>query len=213
MSLTLEVVGEKAARMGGAVRKTFTAGGTIGRLPDNDWILPDQYISGHHARISFANGVFTIEDTSTNGVFINSPQNRLTRKKAYPLRNGDTVFIDDYEVRVTVAAEPAALESYARARSAPSSGPLIRTTRSTACRGRPESRTPPILWRCSDCRARPQCRRARAPRAWQNSRRSLSTIGRRNRFHRRGPRRRQRSLLQRRQRLRRPDSSPTTMTR
>jgi type VI secretion system FHA domain protein len=125
MSLTLEVVGEKAARMGGAVRKTFTAGGTIGRLPDNDWILPDQYISGHHARISFANGAFTIEDTSTNGVFINSPQNRLTRKKAYPLRNGDTVFIDDYEVRVTVAAEPAALESYARARSAPSSGPLI----------------------------------------------------------------------------------------
>jgi type VI secretion system FHA domain protein len=125
MPLTLEVVGEKAARMGGAVRKTFTAGGTIGRLPDNDWILPDQYISGHHARISFANGAFTIEDTSTNGVFINSPQNRLTRKKAYPLRNGDTIFIDDYEVRVTVAREPAAVESYARARSAPSSGPLI----------------------------------------------------------------------------------------
>jgi type VI secretion system FHA domain protein len=125
MPLILEVVGEKAARMGGAVRKTFTAGGTIGRLPDNDWILPDQYISGHHASISFANGAFTIEDTSTNGVFINSPQNRLTRKKAYPLRNGDTVFIDDYEVRVSVAAEPAAVESYARARSAPSSGPLI----------------------------------------------------------------------------------------
>ena len=125
MPLTLEVIGEKAARMGGAVRKTFTAGGTIGRLPDNDWVLPDQYISGHHAKISFANGAFTIEDTSTNGVFINSPQNRLTRKKAYPLRNGDTIFIDDYEVRVTVAAEPAAVESYARARSAPSSGPLI----------------------------------------------------------------------------------------
>jgi type VI secretion system FHA domain protein len=125
MPLTLEVIGEKAARMGGAVRKTFAAGGTIGRLPDNDWVLPDQYISGHHARISFANGAFTIEDTSTNGVFINSPQNRLTRKKAYPLRHGDTIFIDDYEVRVTVAAEPAAVESYARARAAPSSGPLI----------------------------------------------------------------------------------------
>ncbi len=118
MPLTLEGIGAKAARMGGAVRKTFTAGGTIGRLPDNDWVLPDQHISGHHARISFANGAFTIEDTSTNGVFINSPQNRLTRKKAYPLRNGDTIFIDDYEVRVTVAAEPAAVESYARARAA-----------------------------------------------------------------------------------------------
>ena len=125
MPLTLEVIGAKAARMGGAARKTFTAGGTIGRLPDNDWVFPDQYISGHHARISFANGAFTIEDTSTNGVFINSPQNRLTRKKAYPLRNGDTIFIDDYEVRVTVAAEPAALESYAPVRSAPSGGSLI----------------------------------------------------------------------------------------
>jgi type VI secretion system FHA domain protein len=125
MPLTLEVIGEKAARMGGAVRKTFTAGGTIGRLPDNDWILPDQYISGHHARISFANGAFTIEDTSTNGVFINSPQNRLTPKKAYSLRNGDTIFIDDYKVRVSIAAEPAAVESYARARSLPSSGPLV----------------------------------------------------------------------------------------
>ena len=125
MPLTLEVIGEKAARMGGAVRKTFTAGGTIGRLPDNDWVLPDRYISGHHARISLANGAFTIEDTSTNGVFINSPQNRLTRNKPYPLRSGDTIFIDDYEVRVTVAAEPAVVESYAPARSAASSGSSI----------------------------------------------------------------------------------------
>jgi predicted component of type VI protein secretion system len=125
MPLTLEVVGEKAARMGGAVRKTFTAGGTIGRLSDNDWVFPDEYISGHHARISFANGAYTIEDTSTNGVFINSTQNRLTRKKPYPLRNGDTIFIDDYEVRVAIGAEPATVGSYAPPRSAPLSESLI----------------------------------------------------------------------------------------
>ena len=122
MPLTLEVVGEKAARMGAAARRTFTAGGTIGRLADNDWIFPDEYISGHHARISFTNGAFLIEDTSTNGVFINSPQNRLTRNRPYPLRSGDTIFIDDYEVRVTVGAEPAAVESYAPARRGASSG-------------------------------------------------------------------------------------------
>src|ERR1700729_886761 len=116
MSLTLEVVGEKAARMGPAARKTFTSGGTIGRLDDNDWIFPDEYISGHHAQISFTNGAFLIEDTSTNGVFINSPQNRLARNKPYALRSGDTIFIDDYEVRVTVGAEPAAVEGYAPAR-------------------------------------------------------------------------------------------------
>jgi type VI secretion system FHA domain protein len=122
MSLTLEVVGDKAARMGAAARRTFTSGGTIGRLADNDWIFPDEYISGHHARISFTNGAFLIEDTSTNGVFINSRQNRLTRNKPYPLRSGDTIFIDDYEVRVILGAEPAAVESYAPARRGASSG-------------------------------------------------------------------------------------------
>jgi len=125
MPLTLEVIGDKAARMGSSARKTFTSGGTIGRLADNDWIFPDEYISGHHARISFTNGAFLIEDTSTNGVFINSRQSRLTRNKPYPLRSGDTIFIDDYEVRVTLGAEPAAVESYAPARVGASSGSFL----------------------------------------------------------------------------------------
>ncbi|HMK85283.1 MAG TPA: type VI secretion system-associated FHA domain protein TagH [Steroidobacteraceae bacterium] len=105
MPLTLEVVGPKAAKMGAAVRKVFQAAGTIGRQRDNDWVLPDEYISGHHAKILFVNGNFMIEDTSTNGVFINSPQNRLARGQPYTLRNGDTVYIDDYEVRVTLSTE------------------------------------------------------------------------------------------------------------
>lgn len=113
MSLTLEVIGEKAARMGGAVRKTFTSGGTIGRLADSDWVFPDEYISGHHAKILFNGGSFLIEDTSTNGVFINSQRNRLAKGKPHPLRSGDTIFIDDYEVRVTLSQEPAAVESFA----------------------------------------------------------------------------------------------------
>jgi type VI secretion system FHA domain protein len=105
MPLTLEVVGQKAAQMGSTARKVFQAGGTIGRLRDNDWVLPDEYISGHHAKISFVNGAYLIEDTSTNGVFINSPQKRMTRGQPYALRNGDTVYIDDYEVRVTLSAD------------------------------------------------------------------------------------------------------------
>jgi type VI secretion system FHA domain protein len=106
MPLTLEVVGPKAAKMGSGARKTFQAGGTIGRLRDNEWVLPDEYISGHHAKILLVNGSYTIEDTSTNGVFINSPQNRMTRGQPYTLRSGDTIYIDDYEVRVTLSAEP-----------------------------------------------------------------------------------------------------------
>jgi type VI secretion system FHA domain protein len=119
MSLTLEVIGEKAARMGGAVRKTFTAGGTIGRLADNDWVLPDEYISGHHARVSFTDGVFFIEDTSTNGVFVNTQLNRLPRGKPHPLRNGDTIFIDDYEVQVALAADSVAIPGFKPTTSGP----------------------------------------------------------------------------------------------
>jgi type VI secretion system FHA domain protein len=123
MPLTLEVVGPKAAKMGAGARKVFQGPATIGRLRDNDWVFPDEYISGHHAKILFANGSFLIEDTSTNGVFVNSPQNRLTRGQPYTLRHGDTVYIDDYEVRVTLASDPV-LAPYAS--SGVSSGaPLI----------------------------------------------------------------------------------------
>src|ERR1700689_1622029 len=123
MPLTLEVVGPKAAKMGGITRKVFQAGGTIGRLRDNEWVLPDEYISGHHAEILFANGSYAIKDTSTNGVFVNSPQNRLTRGQPYTLRHGDTVYIDDYEVRVTLAPDPA-LAPYASS-GVSSRAPLI----------------------------------------------------------------------------------------
>jgi len=68
MPLTLEVVGPKAAKMGAGARKAFQGSGTIGRLRDNDWVFPDEYISGHHAKILFANGGFLIEDTSTGRV-------------------------------------------------------------------------------------------------------------------------------------------------
>jgi type VI secretion system FHA domain protein len=106
--LTLEVMGPRDGTPRGEDRKVFkAAGGTIGRLPDNDWVLTDPYVSSRHARIRYANGVFQIEDTSTNGVFINSPDNRIERGQPYILKSGDRIFIDPYEIRVSVTAEPA----------------------------------------------------------------------------------------------------------
>ena len=102
MTLTLEVIGPQAAKLGPAHRKVFTAdGGTIGRLPDNDWVLPDPYISSHHARIRCRGNTFYIEDTSTNGVFIN--QNRLTKNQPEALAQGDCISIEPYEIRATIA--------------------------------------------------------------------------------------------------------------
>ncbi len=109
MVLTLEVIGEQAEGLGAASRKAFNAiGGTIGRLPDNDWVFPDPYVSGRHALIRYLNGKYFIEDTSTNGVFINSPDNRLSRTQPQQLRSGDVVFIDAYQIRVSIEEDPAA---------------------------------------------------------------------------------------------------------
>ncbi len=103
MILTLEVTGPQAQAMGTAGRKVFKAlGGTIGRLSDNDWVFPDPYVSGRHALIRYVNGKFFIEDTSTNGVFINSPDNRLTRGQPQQLRDGDLLYIDAYRINVSI---------------------------------------------------------------------------------------------------------------
>jgi type VI secretion system protein ImpI len=102
-SLTLEVVGPDARRLGSASRKVFNVnGGTIGRLPDNTWVLPDQHISGRHAVIRHGNGTFYVVDTSSNGVFVNSMDSRLQKNQPYALKDGDRLFIDAYEIRVAI---------------------------------------------------------------------------------------------------------------
>jgi type VI secretion system FHA domain protein len=109
MILTLEVIGEQAPDLGAGSRKVFNAiGGTIGRLPDNDWVFPDPYVSGRHALIRYLNGKYFIEDTSTNGVFVNAPDNRVSRTQGHQLRNGDVIYIDAYEIKVSIAKDPQA---------------------------------------------------------------------------------------------------------
>jgi type VI secretion system FHA domain protein len=103
MILTLEITGPQAAKLGPAARKVFrSAGGTIGRLPDNHWALPDPYVSSRHALVRYQDGVFYIEDTSTNGVFINSPDKRLAKGQPHALQSGDWIFIEPYEIRASI---------------------------------------------------------------------------------------------------------------
>ncbi|HKU14587.1 MAG TPA: type VI secretion system-associated FHA domain protein TagH [Steroidobacteraceae bacterium] len=109
MILTLEVIGEQAQDLGTDSRKVFNAiGGTIGRLPDNDWVFPDPYVSGRHALIRYLNGKYFIEDTSTNGVFVNTPDYRISRTEAHQLHDGDVVYIDAYQIKVSIARDPEA---------------------------------------------------------------------------------------------------------
>jgi type VI secretion system protein ImpI len=112
MILMLEITGSQAEKLGASRRKVFNAaGGTIGRLPDNQWALPDPYISSRHALIKYVNGVFYIEDTSTNGVFVNSQNNRLVKGQPYALKSGDWIFIEPYEIKASISEQKEPAES------------------------------------------------------------------------------------------------------
>jgi type VI secretion system FHA domain protein len=113
MILTLEVTGAQAQDMGASHRKVFKAiGGTIGRLPDNDWVFLDPYVSGRHALIRYVNGKFFVEDTSTNGVFLNSTDNRLARGQPRQLHDGDLLYLDAYRINVSIQNDATAEERH-----------------------------------------------------------------------------------------------------
>jgi type VI secretion system protein ImpI len=120
MFLILEVTGREAAVLGTASRAIFTtAGGSIGRRAGNDWVLPDPHVSGRHARVRAIGGTFFLEDNeSGNGVVVNG--SRLHPNEPFPLKDGDKVFIDPFEIAVQVSmTKPGAATEILRGQSAP----------------------------------------------------------------------------------------------
>jgi type VI secretion system protein len=104
VALRLAIISEAEGTLGEPASALFgTAGGTIGRSHDNDWVLPDpdRYLSSHHARIRYRNGGYIIEDTSTNGLFLNDGVDPVGRLGPQPLRHGDTLRLGPYKIKVT----------------------------------------------------------------------------------------------------------------
>jgi ABC-type multidrug transport system ATPase subunit len=70
---------------------------TVGRAPDNDYVLSAEIVSGHHARVFRKDGEYFVEDTnSLNGVYINTVENRIVAPTA--IRATDEVFFGSYRV-------------------------------------------------------------------------------------------------------------------
>src|SRR5690348_16323712 len=108
MGLRLRIISDHRRLLGERSTVTFGLdGGTIGRSADNDWILPDpqRYISAHHARVYFQAGQYLLEDTSTNGIFVNDDEQPLREQGPYRLQNGDVLRLGEYQI--VVAVEPA----------------------------------------------------------------------------------------------------------
>jgi len=123
MAIKLRVISDHYRELGEQRSRVFGVnGGTIGRAPDNDWVLPDdkRVVSGHHCEIEYRGGGYWVRDTSTNGVFVNDAETPVADVGEVELHDGDRLRIGDYEMIVSVDARfdflPAAAEEHSAAK-------------------------------------------------------------------------------------------------
>ena len=105
MALRLRVISEHRSRMGDKSTFVFgVSGGSIGRSAENDWVLPDdmRYVSGRHARIVFHKGRYLLQDTSSNGTYVNDIEKPLGNQNPHELKSGDILRIGEYHVQVQI---------------------------------------------------------------------------------------------------------------
>ncbi|MFK2879379.1 type VI secretion system-associated FHA domain protein TagH [Rhodanobacter hydrolyticus] len=125
-TLTLTVLGKHAAQFGSRSQKSFQgSGGSVGRSEDCDWVLGAPGVSRIHAMVRCLNGVYFIEDRSTNGMLLNGAP--LPKGEPAALKEGDRLQIDTFEISVQMQAPAApAPEPAAAPVAAPMSGdPLL----------------------------------------------------------------------------------------
>ena len=101
MAIKLRVISDHHRDLAEQRSRVFGVnGGTIGRAPDNDWILPDpkRLVSGHHCEIEYRGGDYWLTDTSTNGVFVNDADDPVAESGPVVLKDGDRLRLGDYEI-------------------------------------------------------------------------------------------------------------------
>lgn len=103
MAITLRIEDRDQLPDGGPIE--FSAGARgfdIGREQHLDWCLPDpeRIVSGHHCQIRYEDGVYWLNDISTNGTYVNGAPGRV--KSPYRLADGDRLQIGGYHISVTI---------------------------------------------------------------------------------------------------------------
>lgn len=105
MPLTLRIISPQKDLLGSDSTKVFSVhGGTIGRAPDNDWVLPDpgRYLSAHHAIIDYQNGAYYLTDSSSNGVYVNDSDQSVGSGAPIRLHNGDRLRMGKYRFAASI---------------------------------------------------------------------------------------------------------------
>lgn len=78
----------------------------IGALPDNDFVVQDATVSGHHAQLMLQGETWVLEDLgSTNGTFLKSSKDRVTKTI---VRRSDVVFFGTKKLTISQCIAQAA---------------------------------------------------------------------------------------------------------
>lgn len=90
--------------MEGQTHQFDTDGGSFGRAPDNNWVLPDpsRYVSSRHGSIRFENNQFLLIDESTNGIYVNGASLPLGSAQPLVLKDGDLLVFGDYRIQTNI---------------------------------------------------------------------------------------------------------------
>lgn len=90
------------------------SGGSVGRSPDNHFVLPDRdkRVSRKHASIVFRDGSYFLTDTSTGGTyFVN--RGEWLQEGTFALRDLERFQIGEYEIKVFLEAAPLQIDHLA----------------------------------------------------------------------------------------------------
>ena len=94
------------------------AGGefSIGRGPENDWVLadPERGLSKRHCVVAYRGGGWQVADLSTNGTFLNREGEPIGRGQLRDLRDGDRLVFGAYEIEAHIGEEASSQRSAGR---------------------------------------------------------------------------------------------------
>ena len=108
MAIKLRVISDHYRELGEQRTRVFGVnGGTIGRAPDNDWVLPDskRLVSGHHCDIEYRSGAYWLNDKSTNGVYVNEADDPVCETGPVALQDGDRLRLGDNEIAIETGSD------------------------------------------------------------------------------------------------------------
>ena len=108
MSITLKIISYQRLTPGQQeLFQTDLDRFSIGRNADNHWSLsdPQRFMSGTHCWLENRNGTWFVTDTSTNGVFINGSDRRLSKNDSVALNQADRIRLGDYELEVDLQGD------------------------------------------------------------------------------------------------------------